>query len=399
MGRGEEENIDLARRRGPKSLSVGRDNSGNEVRIGDTDSSGYPVGFISEDGQAWQDITEHDEVRTVSALEEEMFLWQEGRRAAGLPNPEEIARKTCLDERNILHATKEAIANWDDITRRRQAEMRNRDENFRLFIKDLDDIRYPLFEEGRTSIYPSKIDNAEIHIDRITDTAEEKEEIQKRLQEITERLKAAGLPMPPDEIIKAIIEGDGDIFSRINKDGSFDENGSEENEEFNAIVAGLETGAPAIVWSSQLEIPFGGTGDSLAIGIERASKEEAYESTLLLEDIVARGPLTDEPVALRVIGKSPSPEAEKAYALEILAQGEDHPDIKRAEALGIRREALLEKARQVAMGDGGDRAFVFASAQTILPSLGMVRIHIAGETEDEALRRVRLVFPKAELAD
>lgn len=92
----------------------GYDSWGKLVSLGDIDSDGCFVGYISGDGLAWESRRECDEAITAGRF---MDAWNKWNRAGGLlgtePQPEEFAAAIAIPE-NYLFALKAAQTAWQD---------------------------------------------------------------------------------------------------------------------------------------------------------------------------------------------------------------------------------------------------------------------------------------------
>jgi len=92
----------------------GLDSHGNPVRLGETDSDGFVVGFIGADGTCWESITERDVATTCGRF---MDAWNAWNRCGGLlgtePDASCIAQRECIHPNSIELATAEACSQID----------------------------------------------------------------------------------------------------------------------------------------------------------------------------------------------------------------------------------------------------------------------------------------------
>ena len=419
----------------PRSLEEGMDGD-RPVRLGERDSQGVPIGFIDRDGACYESLEERDTVRVAGAVEEAFSSWEDGYLEGDPPELESIARATCLgsgasaiakdlrqdilgtpfhnsyrhlfllaeDDNHITRTAREYVRQmrawqmgaspggepdlesiaqgdpqaalfasqvWERILARK-ASQRSRRQDFREHREEVADPRHPLLAEGSFIVYPSFIDGAKLELQRVSATAAELEETQKRLEDLNERLRAAGLgELPPH------------VFSR-------------EPDEFDLLVEDLDI-QERPVWQTSLQIPVG--EDTLDVAVLREGVDEARRAGWKLEELVSEGPLLEEEVALEIVGRSLPPEDVKKEALDMLAEGEEHPHVRIAKMLGVSSEKTLQHAESIVLGQTEERALVFASANVFIPDIGEVQVSVSGESEEEVLRRARLLLPAARLEE
>jgi hypothetical protein len=91
---------------------AGRDLAGKIVRLGDLDSDGYFVGYISEDGTPWRDRTDRDLTVGVNvAFDAFMECNYHGGMLAPLPSIAEVLRAHDVPL-DLLDAVRTEVNNW-----------------------------------------------------------------------------------------------------------------------------------------------------------------------------------------------------------------------------------------------------------------------------------------------
>lgn len=92
----------------------GYDSNGTACRLGETDSEGYFVGWIDEEGQCWQSCHERDLAITAGRYHD---AWVEGERAGTVwdnpPDPQAFARRYCLRPEHLEEAARAAAQQFD----------------------------------------------------------------------------------------------------------------------------------------------------------------------------------------------------------------------------------------------------------------------------------------------
>lgn len=88
---------------------IGHDTQGKSVRLGSTDSDGYFVGYIDEEGLAWRSCEERDKALTSSALHQAYLEWVKAGKPAGkAPIASHIAFEVCQRSENVPTAAQSA---------------------------------------------------------------------------------------------------------------------------------------------------------------------------------------------------------------------------------------------------------------------------------------------------
>lgn len=99
----------------------GYDSHGKPVTIGDRDTDNVLVGFIDEDGLAWESAYERDLAVTAGRYSDAMIAWKrdhypefvrkgdDGKVTILYPNPWAIAKAVCLDAQNVDAAADAAV--------------------------------------------------------------------------------------------------------------------------------------------------------------------------------------------------------------------------------------------------------------------------------------------------
>jgi hypothetical protein len=103
--------------------TTGYDIDGTPVVLGDTDSSGRPVGYIDLEGTAWESLQERDIATTCGRYLE---AWNQWNKTGGLlgaePDPWDAALRECYSLENLEAAAQAAAIETnpeDPLTRMR----------------------------------------------------------------------------------------------------------------------------------------------------------------------------------------------------------------------------------------------------------------------------------------
>ena len=91
---------------------TGHDTNGKIVAIGDTDSDGYPVGYISDAGLAYVDREERDRCETAGRYQDAVHAWKKHGSVGPAPSPLVFALAIAAPE-NVEAAVCECVEQDD----------------------------------------------------------------------------------------------------------------------------------------------------------------------------------------------------------------------------------------------------------------------------------------------
>jgi hypothetical protein len=424
------------------SLRQGQDSAGESVLLGEKDSQGQTVGFIDNDGLAYQSIFERDLIRCQEAIEDELRAWLERGFADPPVYPQEVAERTALEPlgkalRQGIHAAFRdqpsspemkslfwlaSAPDWSDAREQdcaktallyaaqmrqwlagaqpegkplasqvaeescRKAEHTQRAERVALLLWSLfEKISLERREERR---------EVELHHPRYPLSSEGGIIIYPSFLEGSE-LALKRLTETAAER-EALAESLRDLNQRLQSEGlgmvpeevleSLEE---EKEDDFDLQV---ETRP---IWKAEWRQQLNTLGDTIQIETSREGVDDARRAGWKLEALLRRGPLWQEEVELKVIGSSQPPEEAKMQALEILAEGEEGEYLRRMKVLGVSEKQVLQRAEKVALGQSEDRSFLIAQATLFLPEVSEIRLIVAAENEEAVLRHLAPWLPGA----
>lgn len=101
------------------SQQNGQDTHGNPVTLGERDTDGIKVGFIDQQGLAWESIEERDLALTAGRYQDAIIAWRssgkpwakiddKGKVSLHCPSAAQIAAETCLSKANHRKAARAA---------------------------------------------------------------------------------------------------------------------------------------------------------------------------------------------------------------------------------------------------------------------------------------------------
>ena len=101
------------------SQQNGQDTHGSPVTLGEIDTDGIKVGFIDQQGLAWESVEERDLALTAGRYQDAIIAWRssgkpwaeiddKGKVSLHCPSATQIAAETCLSKANRSKAARAA---------------------------------------------------------------------------------------------------------------------------------------------------------------------------------------------------------------------------------------------------------------------------------------------------